>query len=146
MTTPGQAVVLDWYLSLGGQIKLLPGYEMVAVSKGRERNSIIPTKVALTIVITKASAATWGKPANVHSSIKTLPMAGFPVPPKSAGAVTSPTVTAVIPLINFFLLLIAPMADLLWVSLLPFYQNLSTNAFRLLTLNNYRTVCSRLIT
>jgi iron(III) transport system permease protein len=44
--------------------------------------------------------------------------------------------------LNFVLLLVVPMAMLVWASLLPFYQPLSVTAFKLITLNNYRTVLS----
>jgi iron(III) transport system permease protein len=44
--------------------------------------------------------------------------------------------------LNFVLLLVVPMAMLVWASLLPFYQPLSLAAFKLITLNNYRTVLS----
>jgi iron(III) transport system permease protein len=44
--------------------------------------------------------------------------------------------------LNFVLLLVVPMAMLVWASLLPFYQPLSVAAFKLITLNNYRTVLS----
>ena len=44
--------------------------------------------------------------------------------------------------LNFLLLLAVPIAMLAWVSLLPFYQPISTAAFALVTLDNYRTVFS----
>ena len=40
----------------------------------------------------------------------------------------------------FVLLLVVPMLMLLWVSLLPFFQPVSAAAFKLISLNNYRTV------
>lgn len=42
--------------------------------------------------------------------------------------------------VNFVLLLMVPMLMLVWVSLLPFFQPLSLAAFKLISLNNYRTV------
>ncbi len=42
--------------------------------------------------------------------------------------------------VNFVLLLFMPIAMLVWVSLLPFYQPVSAAALKLVTLNNYRTV------
>ena len=44
--------------------------------------------------------------------------------------------------LNFLLLLAVPIAMLAWVSLLPFYQPVSTAALALVTLDNYRTVFS----
>jgi iron(III) transport system permease protein len=41
---------------------------------------------------------------------------------------------------NFVLLLVIPMLMLVWVSLLPFFQPVSAAAFKLISLNNYRTV------
>jgi len=51
-------------------------------------------------------------------------------------------VAAVALVLNFVLLLAVPMAMLVWVSLLPFYQPPSAAALRLVTLDNYRTVFS----
>jgi iron(III) transport system permease protein len=48
--------------------------------------------------------------------------------------------TAAILVINFFLLLVAPLIALLWVSLLPFYQTFSRAGLKLLTLKNYIAV------
>jgi iron(III) transport system permease protein len=45
-------------------------------------------------------------------------------------------------LLNFFLLLIVPMAMLIWTALLPFYQPVSLRAFKFLSLANFRTVLS----
>ena len=42
--------------------------------------------------------------------------------------------------LNFVLLLLVPMLMLVWVSLLPFFQPVSAAAFKLIGLNNYRTV------
>src|SRR5262249_18777214 len=44
--------------------------------------------------------------------------------------------------VNFILLLVLPLATLLWASLLPFYQPISAAALKLVTLDNYRTVLS----
>jgi iron(III) transport system permease protein len=44
--------------------------------------------------------------------------------------------------LNFLLLLAVPIAMLAWVSLLPFYQPVSTAALARVTLDNYRTVFS----
>ncbi len=44
--------------------------------------------------------------------------------------------------VNFVLLLLVPLAMLIWVSLLPFYQPVSMGAFKLMTLNNFRAVMS----
>jgi iron(III) transport system permease protein len=41
---------------------------------------------------------------------------------------------------NFVLLLLIPMLMLVWVSLLPFFQPVSAAAFKLISLNNFRTV------
>jgi iron(III) transport system permease protein len=49
---------------------------------------------------------------------------------------------AAILVVNFVLLLVVPMATLVWVSLLPFYQPVSAAAFKLMSLNNYRAVLS----
>jgi iron(III) transport system permease protein len=51
-------------------------------------------------------------------------------------------VAAAVLVLNFVLLLAVPMAMLLWVSLLPFYQPPSAAALKLVTLDNYRTVFS----
>ena len=44
--------------------------------------------------------------------------------------------------LNFLLLLVLPLATLLWTSLLPFYQPFSAAALKLVTLENYRAVFS----
>jgi iron(III) transport system permease protein len=49
-------------------------------------------------------------------------------------------VAAAILVLNFTLLLLVPMLMLVWVSLLPFFQPVAAAAFRLMSLNNYRTV------
>src|SRR5437879_861337 len=49
-------------------------------------------------------------------------------------------VAAGILVLNFTLLLLVPMLMLVWVSLLPFFQPVSAAAFKLISLNNYRTV------
>jgi iron(III) transport system permease protein len=49
-------------------------------------------------------------------------------------------VAAVILVLNFTLLLLVPTLMLVWVSLLPFFQPVTAAAFRLMSLNNYRTV------
>jgi iron(III) transport system permease protein len=41
---------------------------------------------------------------------------------------------------NFVLLLLVPMLMLAWISLLPFFAPVSAASFRLISLNNYRTV------
>jgi iron(III) transport system permease protein len=51
-------------------------------------------------------------------------------------------VAAMVLVLNFVLLLAVPMAMLVWVSLLPFYQPPSVAALKLVTLDNYRTVFS----
>src|SRR6185369_2102185 len=45
-------------------------------------------------------------------------------------------------ILNFVLLLLVPVAMLIWVSVLPFYQPVSAAALKLVTLDNYRTVLS----
>jgi len=42
--------------------------------------------------------------------------------------------------VNFLLLIVVPMAMLIWASLLPFYQPISIAALKLMTLDNYRAV------
>jgi iron(III) transport system permease protein len=42
--------------------------------------------------------------------------------------------------VDFVLLLLVPMAMLAWISLLPFFAPVSAASFKLLSLNNYRTV------
>jgi iron(III) transport system permease protein len=49
-------------------------------------------------------------------------------------------VAAAVLVFNFVLLLVIPMLMLVWVSLLPFFQPVSAAAFKLISLNNYRTV------
>jgi iron(III) transport system permease protein len=49
---------------------------------------------------------------------------------------------AAVLILNFVLLLLVPVAMLVWVSLLPFYQPVSAAALKLVTLDNYRTVLS----
>lgn len=51
-------------------------------------------------------------------------------------------VAAAILVLNFLLLLVVPVATLIWVSLLPFYQPVSTAAFKLMSFNNFRAVLS----
>jgi iron(III) transport system permease protein len=50
------------------------------------------------------------------------------------------TVAGGLLVLNFVLLLMVPMLMLVWVSLLPFFQPVTAAAFRLISLNNYRTV------
>ena len=50
------------------------------------------------------------------------------------------TVAGGLLVLNFVLLLLVPMLMLVWVSLLPFFQPVTAAAFKLITLNNYRTV------
>src|SRR5205807_5653690 len=47
---------------------------------------------------------------------------------------------AAVLVLYFVLLLVVPMLMLVWVSLLPFFQPVSAAAFKLISLNNYRTV------
>jgi iron(III) transport system permease protein len=42
--------------------------------------------------------------------------------------------------LNFFLILAAPAAGLLWLALMPFTQSISRRGFALMTLDNFRTV------
>src|SRR5262244_1988979 len=49
-------------------------------------------------------------------------------------------VAAAVLVLNFVLLLLVPMLMLVWVSLLPFFQPVTSAAFKLISLNNYRTV------
>jgi len=42
--------------------------------------------------------------------------------------------------VNFLLLIVVPMAMLIWASLLPFYQPVGAAALKLMTLDNYRAV------
>jgi iron(III) transport system permease protein len=49
-------------------------------------------------------------------------------------------VAAAILVVDFVLLLLVPMAMLAWISLLPFFAPVSAASFKLLSLNNYRTV------
>jgi len=49
-------------------------------------------------------------------------------------------VAAALLVANFVLLMVVPIAMLIWVSLLPFYQPVSFAALKLMSLSNYRTV------
>jgi iron(III) transport system permease protein len=49
-------------------------------------------------------------------------------------------VAAAILVVDFVLLLVVPMAMLGWISLLPFFAPVSAASFKLISLNNYRTV------
>jgi len=49
-------------------------------------------------------------------------------------------VAATVLVLYFVLLLVVPMLMLVWVSLLPFFQPVTAAAFKLISLNNYRTV------
>jgi iron(III) transport system permease protein len=49
-------------------------------------------------------------------------------------------VAAAILAFNFVVLLVIPILMLVWVSLLPFFQPVTAAAFKLISLNNYRTV------
>jgi iron(III) transport system permease protein len=51
-------------------------------------------------------------------------------------------VAAAILVLNFILLLVAPIAMLIWVALLPFNQPVSMAAFKLMSLSNFYTVLS----
>ena len=49
-------------------------------------------------------------------------------------------VAAAVLVFNFVWLLLVPMLMLVWISLLPFFQPVTAAAFKLISLNNYRTV------
>ena len=49
-------------------------------------------------------------------------------------------ITGAILVLNFLMLLVAPIVVLLWASLLPFYQAFNRNGLRMLTLDNFRAV------
>jgi iron(III) transport system permease protein len=49
-------------------------------------------------------------------------------------------VTAAVLVVNFVLLLGAPMAALAWLSVMPFYQTFSRNGLNFITLKNYRAI------
>jgi iron(III) transport system permease protein len=82
----------------------------------------------------------YGRLSRHAEKFATITGKGFRARPFDLGPLR--IVAAAVLVLNFALLLAVPMAMLLWVSLLPFYQPPSAAALKLVTLDNYRTVFS----
>ena len=84
--------------------------------------------------------AIYGRLSRHAERFATITGKGFRLRPFDLGRLRY--LAAGILVLNFLLLLAVPIAMLAWVSLLPFYQPISTAALALVTLDNYRTVFS----
>ena len=82
--------------------------------------------------------AVYGRLSRHAERFATITGKGFRPRPFDLGPLRP--VAAGILVFNFVLLLVVPMLMLVWVSLLPFFQPVSAAAFKLISLNNYRTV------
>jgi iron(III) transport system permease protein len=80
----------------------------------------------------------YGRLSRHAERFATISGKGFRPRPFQLGGLRAPA--AAILVLNFVLLILVPMLMLLWVSLLPFFQPVTAAAFKLLSLNNYRTV------
>jgi iron(III) transport system permease protein len=94
----------------------------------------------LMLLIVLALLAVYGRLSHHAERFATITGRGFRPRPLPLGRLRS--AAAAFLALNFALLLVVPLAMLVWVSLLPFYQPVSAAALRLLTLDNYRTVLS----
>jgi iron(III) transport system permease protein len=80
----------------------------------------------------------YGRLSRHAERFATITGKGFRARPFDLGRLRYAAAAALI--LNFALLLLVPVAMLVWVSLLPFYQPVSTSALKLVTLDNYRTI------
>jgi iron(III) transport system permease protein len=80
----------------------------------------------------------YGRLSRHAEKFATITGKGFRPRPFDLGALRG--VAGALLVLNFVLLLMVPMLMLVWVSLLPFYQPVTAAAFKLISLNNYRTV------
>ena len=94
----------------------------------------------LMLVLVLVLLAIYGRLSRHAERFATVTGKGFRPRPFDLGRLRY--ATAGILVLNFLLLLAVPIAMLAWVSLLPFYQPVSTAALARVTLDNYRTVFS----
>jgi len=80
----------------------------------------------------------YGRLSRHAERFATITGKGFRARPFDLGRLRYAAAAALV--LNFVLLLLVPVAMLIWVSLLPFYQPVSAAALRLVTLDNYRTI------
>ncbi len=94
----------------------------------------------LMLLLVLALLYAYGRLSRHAEKFATITGKGFRPRPFDLGRLR-PAAAAVL-VVDFVLLLLAPMAMLAWVSLLPFHQPVSAAALRLVTLDNYRIVFS----
>ena len=92
----------------------------------------------LMLVLVLGLLYVYGKLSRHAERFATITGKGFRPRPFDLGRLRY--VAAAILVVDFVLLLVVPMAMLGWVSLLPFFAPVSAASFKLLSLNNYRTV------
>ncbi len=94
----------------------------------------------LMLVLVLVLLAIYGRLSRHAERFATVTGKGFRPRPFDLGRLRYATAGVLV--LNFLLLLAVPIAMLAWVSLLPFYQPVSTAALARVTLDNYRTVFS----
>jgi iron(III) transport system permease protein len=92
----------------------------------------------LMLVLVLGLLYAYGKLSRHAERFATITGKGFRPRPFDLGRLRY--VAAAILLVDFVLLLVVPMAMLGWISLLPFFAPVSAASFKLISLNNYRTV------
>ena len=95
---------------------------------------------ALMLLLVLALLYAYGRLSRHAERFATITGKGFRARPFDLGHLRYAAAAALV--LNFVLLLLVPVAMLIWVSLLPFHQPVSAAALRLVTLDNYRTVLS----
>jgi iron(III) transport system permease protein len=94
----------------------------------------------LMLLLVLALLYAYGRLSRHADRFATITGKGFRARPFDLGRLRYAAAAALV--LNFALLLLVPVAMLIWVSLLPFYQPVSAAALKLVTLDNYRTVLS----
>jgi iron(III) transport system permease protein len=94
----------------------------------------------LMLLLVLVLLAVYGRLSRHAERFATVTGKGFRPRPFELGTLRM-TAGAVL-VVNFVLLLVLPLATLLWVSLLPFYQPVGAAALKLVTFDNYRAVVS----
>jgi iron(III) transport system permease protein len=92
----------------------------------------------LMLVLVLGLLYAYGKLSRHAERFATITGKGFRPRPFDLGRLRY--VAAAILVVDFVLLLVVPMAMLGWISLLPFFAPVSAASFKLISLNNYRTV------
>jgi iron(III) transport system permease protein len=94
----------------------------------------------LMLLLVLALLYAYGRLSRHAERFATITCKGFRARPFDLGRLRY--AAAAVLILNFVLLLLVPVAMLIWVSVLPFYQPVSAAALKLVTLDNYRTVLS----